>query len=78
MNKFALKRIAALAVATMLASSPSVAQTSEINEQWCGTGSDGAMNCLYSTLSECESVMRADGGECVPNPRVRAPEQVDD
>ena len=70
MNMFLPKAIGALAIATMLSSSPSRAQTSEVNEPWCGTDRDGAMNCLYRTQSECEGVMISDGGECVRNPRI--------
>ena len=69
MNMFLPKAIGALAIATMLSSSPSLAQTSEVNQPWCSTDRDAAMNCLYRTQAECESVMRAEGGECVPNPR---------
>ena len=35
-------------------------------QPWCGTNIDGAKNCVYSTLADCEW-MRPDG-ECVPNP----------
>jgi len=80
MNMFLPKAIGALAIATLLSSSPSLAQTSEVNEPWCSTDRDAAMNCLYRTQAECESVMRAEGGECVPNPRANiAPrEKLDD
>lgn len=58
---------AALAVmAVMNVSSPASAQT---NLAWCATDRDGAMNCLYETLSQCEATVRGEGGECVPNPR---------
>jgi hypothetical protein len=56
----------------VLSAPPSLAQTyetHETNEPWCSTES-GAMSCLYRTLSECESVMRPEGGECLPNPDV--------
>jgi hypothetical protein len=44
------------------------AQSPEVRKPWCGTNSDGAMNCVYTTVSECEKWMSADGW-CVPNPR---------
>ena len=80
MNMFLPKAIGALAIATMLSSSPGLAQTSVVNEPWCSTDRDSAMNCLYGTQAECESVMRAEGGECVPNPRINfvPREEIDD
>jgi len=41
----------------------------QVNQPWCGTDRDGAMNCIYATLSACEATVRGEGGECVPNPR---------
>src|SRR6267142_1573155 len=80
MSMFLPKAIGALAIATLLSSSPIRAQTSEVNEPWCSTDRDAAMNCLYRTQAECESVMRAEGGECVSNPRTTflSTEQNDD
>jgi hypothetical protein len=80
MNTFLPKVFGAVAMATALLSSPSLAQTSKTNEPWCGTDRDGAMNCLYRTQSECESVVRSEGGECVPNPgtTIVFPEELDD
>jgi hypothetical protein len=31
---------------------------------------EGATECIYSTLAACESTRTGEGGECVPNPRV--------
>jgi hypothetical protein len=44
------------------------AQTAQVRQPWCGVV-DGARNCVYPTLAECEKWMRPDGGECVPDPR---------
>jgi hypothetical protein len=80
MNVSLLKGVGALAIATMLSISPGLAQTSEVNEPWCGTDRGGAMSCIYPTLRVCESVVRAEGGECVPDPRASfvPPEELDD
>jgi hypothetical protein len=80
MSMFLPKAIGALAMATMLSSSPGLAQPSEVNEPWCSTDRDTAMNCPYRTQAECESVMRVEGGECVPNPLANflPPEELDD
>lgn len=80
MSMFLPRAIGALAIATLLSNSPSLAQTSEVDEPWCSTDRDAAMNCLNRTQAECESVMRAEGGECVPNPRTNfvPPEENDD
>jgi hypothetical protein len=44
------------------------AQSPQVRKPWCGTNSDGAMNCVYTTVADCEKWMSADGW-CVPNPR---------
>jgi hypothetical protein len=73
------KAIGAMAIATMLSSSPSLAQRSEINQPWCSID-EGATNCLYRSLEECEYVVRPGGGTCIPNPEIsdRESEQFDD
>ena len=54
--------------ATLIVAHAAQAQSPEVNKPWCGTDSDGAMNCVYTRVSECEKWMRPDGW-CVPNPR---------
>ena len=54
--------LAAAAIAAALTSAPANAQT---NQPWCATDRDGAMNCIYPTLTACEQTVRGEGGECV-------------
>jgi hypothetical protein len=71
--------VGAMAMATMLSTSPSLASTSEVNEPWCSVN-EGATNCLYTSLSDCEYVVRPGGGTCIPNPRTdyRPLDELDD
>jgi hypothetical protein len=69
MNTFLPKVLAALAVGALLSASPSLAATNEVNEPWCSIDADEAMNCSYRTMQDCETVIRPEGGECMPNPR---------
>lgn len=57
-----------LMAAALMAAQAAQAQSPEVRKPWCGTGVDGAMNCVYTRVSECEKWMRPDGW-CVPNPR---------
>ena len=69
MNTLMPKVIGAMAIATMLSTAPGRAQTSEVNLPWCSQD-EGATNCLYKTLEECEYVVRPGGGACIPNPEI--------
>ena len=73
------RAIGAVAIATLLSTSPGLAQNSEVNEPWC-TQDEGATNCLYKSLEECEYVVRPGGSTCIPNPSIseRAAEEFDD
>lgn len=73
------KAIGAMAIAAMLSTSSSVAQTSEVNRPWCSAG-EGARNCLYKSLEECEYIVQPGGGACIPNPEIsdRWSERFDD
>lgn len=79
MNSLLPKVIGAMAMATMLSTSPSLARTSEVNEPWCSVD-EGATNCLYKSLEQCEYVVRPGGGTCIPNPRTnyKPTEELDD
>lgn len=68
MSSLLPKVIGAMALATMLSTSPSLARTKQVDEPWCSVG-EGATNCLYTSQAECENVVRPEGGECIPNPR---------
>ena len=80
MNTFLPKVLGALAVGALLSASPSLAATNEVNEPWCSIDADAAINCIYRTLQDCETVIRPEGGECMPNPRSSfvQPEELDD
>jgi hypothetical protein len=62
----AMAAVGLLALAVI--SVPAMAQTSETNLPWCGYV-DGATECVYPTLQECERWMQPEGQMCVPNPR---------
>ncbi len=66
MNFRLLASAAALTVVALTGVSSARAQ---VNLPWCATDKDGAMNCVYETLSKCEATVRGEGGACVPNPR---------
>lgn len=46
-----------------LVAMPTVKAQTEL--PWCAANIDGAMNCVYNTLSDCEQWT---DGECIPNP----------
>src|SRR5262245_35429862 len=79
MKTFLPTVIGPMAMATMLSTSPSLASTSEVNEPWCSVD-EGATNCLYKSLADCEYVVRPGGGTCIPNPRTdyRPLDELDD
>ena len=59
---------AALMALALMAASTAEAQTEQVNPPWCGEV-DGAKECIYPTLEECERWMQPEGQACVPNPR---------
>jgi hypothetical protein len=59
---------AAAVLGAVLIAAPAAALTVETDQPWCGDV-DGAKECVYPTLKECERWMQPEGQACVPNPR---------
>ena len=43
----------------------------QTNLAYCAQAKDGALECIYSTLTSCEQTARTEGSTCIPNPARR-------
>jgi hypothetical protein len=48
---------------------PAAAQNYVYSTQYCAREFDGAMDCAYFTLRQCQAAVSATGGDCAVNPR---------
>lgn len=59
-------RIAAMTVLGLLLAAPPLAEA-PFNQSWCATDIEGAVNCGYASLADCEKGTRLDA-RCKANP----------
>ena len=57
--------LAGTLTAGLLFAASAQAQT---NLAFCGQAKDGALECVYATMTSCEQNARSSGGSCIPNP----------
>lgn len=56
-------------IALAAPATPAAAQSYVYSTHYCARDFDGAMDCSYYTLWQCQQAASATGGDCAVNPR---------